>query len=289
MEADKTVHPAPIPASNSKDNGPQSIADESGDVGRLLATEVSRNRSAANVQSLSTLVSPLSPAAAHAPSPELQGTPPGPSESLDYYQVIGRAARSGDVGESIVCFNLESLCRRLRPGFFLDGIGVPCVMLPHAQPCNICAPQFRCEQPNQHLHHFPHAAAPPTLPSPDVKKQPALLSDPLEQPGPLGPSVTNPAAASPCLDFGKVGFSRAEEFIRTAGENLAKSCINCWSNGLEYHSHPLGECRWGPIELCSGKWREWRKTLRFPVGYCFYCGCPQKVCPDCICDCGLQF
>jgi hypothetical protein len=85
---------------------------------------------------------------------------------------------------------------------------------------------------------------------------------------------------------------RTEElggFVRTAGDNLAKSCVNCWSNGLEDYSHLLDECRLKPFELRSGEWREWRKTLRFPVGCCFYCGCPQNVCPDCICDCGLQF
>jgi hypothetical protein len=29
--------------------------------------------------------------------------------------------------------------------------------------------------------------------------------------------------------------------------------------------------------------------FRFPVGCCFYCGCPLKVCSACTFDRGLQF
>ena len=240
-----------------------------------------------------------------------------PRDVVDYYQAIGRAARSGGVGEAIVYFNpasLEkliglspdddlfgkqiiynmlhdrSLCRRLRPGFFLDGISVPCVMLPHAQLCDICSLQFTSEQPDQGIRRIPEDLAPPALPSPDARKQLTLVPDPLKEPAPSASFATHLAAANSCLLFGKAEFTRAEElggFIRTAGDNLAKSCVNCWSNGLEYHSHRLDECRWRPFELRSGKWGEWRKTLRFPVGCCFYCGCPKKVCPI-TCDCGLQ-
>jgi hypothetical protein len=232
-----------------------------------------------------------------------------PRDVVDYYQAIGRVARSGNVGEAIVYFDPaalvkliglrpiddlfgkqiiydmlcdRSLCRRLRPGFFLDGIGVPCAMLPHAQLCDICSLQFTSEQPGQGLHRIPEDLAPPALPSSDVRKQLALVPDPLKEPAPSASFAAHLAAANSCLVFGKAGFTRAEKlggFIRTAGNNLSKSCVNCWSNGLEYHSHHLDECRWRPIELRSGKWLEWRKTLRFPVGCCFYCGCPQKVGP----------
>jgi hypothetical protein len=263
VEVDLADQPALLPISTS-DNRPKNSADESGDTERLLTAETSIGQRADIV---------LPGAAPASSSLELQETP-GPSQSLDYFQAIGRAARSGVAGGAIVCFSPESFCRRLRPGLLLD---VPCAMLPHAQLCDICSPPDQCP------HHISEAVAPPTLPSPDV----APLPDPLKQ---LNSSATL-AAANPCLDLGMAGLPRAEElggFIRTAGDNLAKSCVNCWSNGLEYHSHPLDECRWRPIELRSGRWLEWRKTLRFPVGCCFYCGCPQKVCPDCICDCGLQ-
>jgi hypothetical protein len=88
-----------------------------------------------------------------------------------------------------------------------------------------------------------------------------------------------------CLVIKKATEPRAEELggiIRTACDNLAKSCIACWMSGLEYHSHPLDECRWGRIEFRSEMWRKWIKTLRLPVGCCFFCGCPRKVRSGCV-------
>jgi len=78
----------------------------------------------------------------------------------DHNQVVGRRARSG-VREIIDPASLkgptapspngdlfarqtiddmlrDTVCRKLSPGFFLDGIGVPCVVLPCAQQCDIC-------------------------------------------------------------------------------------------------------------------------------------------------------
>jgi len=72
-----------------------------------------------------------------------------------------------------------------------------------------------CKQLNQWPLHIIEAVAPLTLPSPDMQKQLALLPDPLEQ---LDSSATN------------------------LGDNLAKACVNCWSNGLEDYSHLLDEC-----------------------------------------------
>lgn len=233
-----------------------------------------------------------------------------PRDAVDYYQAIGRAARSGGVGETIVYFNPASLkkptglgpnddlfgrqaiydmlcdtslCRRLRPGIFLDGIGIPCAMLSHAQLCDICSAQFGCTQPDQALYRIPEDLAHPALPPVDVQKQLTRLPDPLLQPAPSATFGIHLAAANSCLAAGKAAFVHANDLgsiVRTASNNLAKSCANCWSNGLEYHSHPLDECRWRPFELCSagGGWKEWRKSLRLPVGCCFFCGCPLKVC-----------
>ncbi len=128
---------------------------------------------------------------------------------------------------------------------------------------------------------IPEDLALPALPSPDVQKQLALVPDPLKEPAPSASFTIHLAAANSRLVFGKAGFTSAEElggFIRTAGDNLAKSCVNCWSNGLEHHSHHLDECRWRPFKLRSETWSKWHKTLQFPVRCCFYCGCPQKVC-----------
>jgi hypothetical protein len=252
VEVDQTGQLAPPPVSNPKDK-----ESTSSDAERLLATETSSSQPVYDVQPLSTSVSPLSPDPAHAPSPDLQGTP-GPSKSLDYYQAIGRAARSGDVRETIVRFNPESLCRRLHPVFFLVLVlPVRCypmrnrAMLSHAQPCEICSAQFMCKQSDQWPPHIIEAVAPPALPSPDMRKQLALLPDPLEQPDSLLSSATNLAAGNSCLEL-----PRTEElggFVRTVGDNLAKACVNCWSNGLEDYSHLLDECRLKPFELRSGE------------------------------------
>lgn len=67
--------------------------------------------------------------------------------------------------------------------------------------------------------------------------------------------------------------------IRVACDRLASSCVNCWCNGLEHHSHRLADCRLKPIYLSNENWRKWLSSLRLPFGCCFYCGCPQKVYP----------
>jgi superfamily II DNA helicase RecQ len=103
-----------------------------------------------------------------------------PRDAVDYYQAIGRSARAGGVGTSIVYFNPlslrkpksggidrfgelviydmmhdTSLCRRLRPSFFLDGVGVPCAMLAGAELCDICAAQSNVARPNPGLRRIP--------------------------------------------------------------------------------------------------------------------------------------
>jgi hypothetical protein len=240
-----------------------------------------------------------------------------PRDVVDYYQAIGRAARAGGIGTAVVYFNPAflwkpagdgndpfgrriiydmlcdaSLCRRLRPGFFLDGIGVPCVMLPHAQLCDLCMAQSSCQLPDSGLRPIPDHLA-PTLPScrlnlntlepckpAEPPAQLALLPNPLNQPAPSATFANHLAAANACLAFGRVRSTHTEDLarsIRIACDNLAKSCVICWSNGFEYHSHCLAECHWRPIGLCDENWRKWESTLRLPVGCCFYCGCPQKV------------
>jgi len=243
-----------------------------------------------------------------------------PRDAVDYYQAIGRAARAAGVGKSIVYFNpglLEKpadisgndlfgkqiihdmlhdklLCRRLRPGFFLDGVGVPCAMLPSAQLCDLCSAQLNCEQPDPGLLCIPGDLASTfiQIPGPsNVWTRLALLSDPLKEPAPSASFGTHLAAANSCLAIGKARITYAKEFggiIRTACDNLAKSCIACWSSGLEWHLHSLNECQWGRIELLSERWKKWVKTLRLPVGCCFFCGCPQKVC-ICISERGLWY
>jgi hypothetical protein len=245
-----------------------------------------------------------------------------PRDIVDYYQAIGRGARAGGIARSIVYFNPASLqkpasisgndifgkqviydmlhdtslCRRLRPGFFLDGVSVPCAMLPGAQLCDICTSQLSCQNPDTGLHRVPDYLAPSRrvdiVPPCKTKQQITALPNPLNQPAPLASFATRLAAANSCLAFGKTGSTRDKELgclIHTASDNLAKSCVNCWSSGLEYHSHPLAECHLSPPGLCGKTWKKWLKDFRLPNGCCFYCGCPQKVCSYCICSCSLPF
>ena len=234
-----------------------------------------------------------------------------PRDVFDYYQAIGRAARDGGVGKCIIYFDPMSLhrpigslsdpfgkqviydmlrdgslCRRLRPSFFLDGIGVPCAMVPHAQLCDVCTMQSNC-QPDSALHHIPDHLAPP-LPSSqptsfgtsngnDMSTQLSLLSDPLHQRAPSATFQTQLAAANSVLAFGKPRPTGADELgcrVRIACDSLAKSCVNCWCNGFEHHSHSLADCL---TDLRAKSFKIWLSALRLPVGCCFYCGCPQKV------------
>ena len=243
-----------------------------------------------------------------------------PRDVVDYYQAIGRAARAGGVGKSIVYFDPsslvkpaqvngsdlfgrqviydmlqdKSLCRRLRPGFFLDGVGVPCAMLPGAQLCDICLAQLNCQIPDLGLRRIPHDLAPASIqpcgPN-DVRTQLALLPDPLNQPTSSASFATHFASANSCLDIGKARINCSRELggiIRIACNNLAKSCVACWSSCLEY-SHPLDECRWGRTQLRSEMWRKWLQSFQLPIGCCFLCGCPQKVRFGCVCDCVLRY
>lgn len=243
-----------------------------------------------------------------------------PRDVIDYYQAIGRAARAGGPGASIVYFNPSflrkpisaendpfgkqviydmlcdtSLCRRLRPGFFLDGAGVPCSMLPRAQLCDLCTAQSSDQPPGTSLLRIPDLLIPPLeidnaqkIQSADAPPKHELLPDPLKQLAPLAKFSNHLAAANACLASGKVKSTTAEELggsIRIACDNLAKSCVACWCNGLEYHSHSLADCHWKPSGLCDENWRKWVSTLRLPIGCCFYCGCPQKVCVCCMYGC----
>jgi hypothetical protein len=228
-----------------------------------------------------------------------------PTDAVDYYQAIDRLAQAGGVGASNVYFDPSllrkpkdssidrfgklviydvmhdtSLCRRLRLGFFLDGVGVPCAMLAGAELCDICAAQSSTTRPNSGLQRIPGDLVITSLPV-DVMQPSAplrLLPDPIAQPAPTASFSHHLAAANACLTFGKSKPTSEEEFglyVRIACDRLAKSCVNCWCHGLEYHSHTLSECR---LMAIGGGLQKWTGSLRFPAGVCFYCGCPQKVC-----------
>jgi hypothetical protein len=156
---------------------------------------------------------------------------------------------------------------------------VPCAMLPKAQLCDICAAQLSCPPPDHDLHHIPAELTATSRLQPDPSTSHALPS-----------SINHPTpSASPSQHFGtanaSVGYRKSKPtsdeelgyYIRAACEVLAKSCVNCWCHGFEYRSHNLAECELLLFGERDEEWRKWVKLLRFPVGCCFYCGCPQKV------------
>jgi hypothetical protein len=228
-----------------------------------------------------------------------------PRDVFDYYQAIGRLARGGGIGQSVVYFDPSSLrkprvegndlfgeniihnmmqdtslCRRLRPSFFLDGVGVPCAMLPKAQLCDTCTAQLSCPPPDPGLHCIPAELPPTSHLQPDSSTS-HHFPGPINHPAPLASFSHHLAAANAYLGFGKTKPTSDEElgrYIHVACNVLAKSCVNCWCHGLECRSHTLAECDLRSFGESDKEWQKWVKLLRFPVGCCFYCGCPQKVC-----------
>lgn len=222
-----------------------------------------------------------------------------PRDVIDYYQAIGRSARAGGIGKSIIYFDPssltkpmgddpfgrgiiydmlrdKSLCRRLRPSFFLDGIGIPCVMLPGAQLCDICMTQSSSQFPDPGLHRIPDHLAPGKPVDAPAQLTPRFNQQ--NQPAPSATFATHLAAANASLVFEAVRPTEIEDSghsIHVACEGLVKSCVSCWCNGLEHHSHRLTDCLLRSDEIDN--LQKWASTLRLPVGCCFYCGCPQKV------------
>jgi hypothetical protein len=101
-----------------------------------------------------------------------------PRDVIDYCQAIGRAARNGEAGQSIVYFDPSRLkrpqgedpygdcviydmltdnstCRRLRSAMFLDGSAVTCAMLPAPQLCDVCEGEATRAPPEGGPSRFP--------------------------------------------------------------------------------------------------------------------------------------
>jgi len=101
--------------------------------------------------------------------------------------------------------------------------------------------QLNCQRPDPGLRRIPddlaHASVQPLGPN-DVRKQSALLPNPLNQPAPSASFSTHFTAANSCLDLGKARINCSREsgggIIRAACDNLSKSCVACWSSCLEY-------------------------------------------------------
>ena len=65
--------------------------------------------------------------------------------------------------------------------------------------------------------------------------------------------------------------------IPMACQGLARSCVFCWSQGVEYHSHMLTYCELNRINVVHREWKNWNRYFKLPAGSCFFCGFPLKV------------
>jgi hypothetical protein len=246
-----------------------------------------------------------------------------PRDVIEYSQAIGRAARNGEPGQSIVYFNPthqkkptgedlygrcviydmlrdNATCRRLRPAVFLDGYAIPCSMLPGAQLCDICEVETTREAPAGSPPRFPNnllpavsdssgvesarITAPRTNSRPQPQPQPLvphpLSVNPMSRPAPLATFGNHFAAAQTTLTSARVPATYTKKCgleIRTACQALTGSCVHCWSHGIEYHSHSLANCQLNRINEMHPEWKTWNKTVRLPMGCCFFCGCELKV------------
>jgi hypothetical protein len=236
-----------------------------------------------------------------------------PRDAMDYYPAIGRVARQSNIGQAITYFDPTRLkkvdgedpfgasviydmlrdntrCRRLRPVIFLDGFAIPCVMLPGAQLCDVCECEAACAPPETGPVRFPDYLLPLykcSNPAPikahiPSKQQPKFLTptpaDLISNHAfPLANIRNHVAPTQATLNLPEYSEVCGLE-VYLACEVLVKSCVCCWSQGLDHHSHTLPGCPFNGANETHQEWKNWGKTIRLPPGCCFYCGCPLKVC-----------
>ena len=103
-------------------------------------------------------------------------------------------------------------------------------------------------------------------------------ANPVNHPAPMASFGNHFAAAQATLK--QVPPCYSEECglrLYLACQALAKSCVRCWADGIEYHSHGLADCTLNKANKVHTEWRIWSKSLRLPAGCCFFCGCPLQV------------
>ena len=209
-----------------------------------------------------------------------------PRDAMDYYQAIGRCARNGNFGTSVVYYVprtgqgptgddpfgkrviWEMLhgkntgdCRRVAPGEFLDGFSVPCNMQQRPNFCDNCSKASSPARP--HVSHVTSAGSSRTIHLPNDPAPAASFGNlmnatlsSMRQTGP--PSVEQQLALR----------------IRQACDTLANCCVRCWLFKVECLSHRLVDCKHFTWE---GAPKEWADDFSLPPGSCYYCGGPQKV------------
>jgi hypothetical protein len=111
-----------------------------------------------------------------------------------------------------------------------------------------------------------------------LKSLPFATGNPVNQPAPMATFGNHFVASHAALKQVPTGYSEeCGHQIRMAAQALAKSCIFCWSQGSEYHSHSLPDCPMNSANRSHSLWKKWNSFLKLRAGCCFYCGCPLKV------------
>jgi len=106
----------------------------------------------------------------------------------------------------------------------------------------------------------------------------STLANPINQPAPSATFGNHFAGAQAVLkQITPTHLEQQGLKIRMACQGLAGSCVYCWSQGLEHHTHSLPDCELNRTNEAHREWRNWRKYLQLPAGCCFFCGFPLKV------------
>jgi len=230
-----------------------------------------------------------------------------PGYAIVYFDPRRLKKITGDdwFGANVIYDTLQdnTTCRRLRVGMFFDGVSVPCVMISGAQLCDICEAQLSQVPPETGPVRFPSNLLPDletsktlvdncdrrenstssssklsliSLPN-RAQSLATRLNNPLNHPAPSASFGSHFAAAQSSVAH--LSTKPSDEYLKqihAALQMLAKCCVYCWSQDFEYDTHSLCHCAYYANNR-SPMWKIWTKQLKFPVGCCFFCGCPLKV------------
>jgi hypothetical protein len=72
-----------------------------------------------------------------------------------------------------------------------------------------------------------------------------------------------------------IASARVHDLLR----HFSTSCIGCWlCEKQSYQDHQFKNCRASPSRLTrAADWEQWYRHLHLPEGFCYKCGCIQKV------------
>lgn len=212
-----------------------------------------------------------------------------PRDAMDYYQAIGRCARDEAKGISHVYYDpndmgsaaprqdpfgrgvimqmarKDTVCRRVRPGKFLDGFSAPCILLKKGVFCD------NCESAASSAPNISDTTGTGIPTAPLIDNTASSTQTPF-------PVILSAAYAATYAAERPTGEGIGDVIMR-ACEVLDKCCTYCWIAGSSSGTnHTLDQCTKSEnIRLSKDYGQDWIDKLTLPRGYCFYCGCSQRV------------